>query len=78
MMTHFLRDILRQPNELQRTIDFLLGAGRPTLDAATTAIRSARHLRRILIFCACGEPYHLLETATLTPVSATVFSSSDP
>src|SRR5260370_7907728 len=43
-MTHFLRDILRQPNELQRTIAFLLGAGRPTLDAATTAIRSARHI----------------------------------
>src|SRR5712691_4544606 len=43
-MTHFLRDILRQPNELRRTIDFLLGAGRPTLDAATTAIRAARHI----------------------------------
>lgn len=43
-MTHFLRDILRQPNALQRTIDFLLGAGRPTLDAATTAIRGARHV----------------------------------
>ena len=43
-MTHFLRDILRQPNELQRTIDFLLGAGRPALDAATTAIRSARRV----------------------------------
>src|SRR5882762_11099369 len=43
-MTHFLRDILRQPNELQRTFDFLLGAGRPTLDAATTAIRGARHV----------------------------------
>ena len=24
-------------------IDFLLGAGRPTLDAATAAIRGARH-----------------------------------
>jgi glucosamine--fructose-6-phosphate aminotransferase (isomerizing) len=43
-MTHFLRDILRQPNELQRTIDFLLGAGRPALDAATTAIRGVRHV----------------------------------
>jgi glucosamine--fructose-6-phosphate aminotransferase (isomerizing) len=42
-MTHFLRDILRQPNELKRTIDFLLGAGQPALNAATTAIRSARH-----------------------------------
>jgi glucosamine--fructose-6-phosphate aminotransferase (isomerizing) len=43
-MTHFLRDILRQPNELKRTIDFLSGAGRPALDAATTAIGSARHV----------------------------------
>src|SRR5712692_11574316 len=43
-MTHFLRDSLRQPNELQRTIDFLLGAGRPALEAATTAIRGARHV----------------------------------
>src|SRR5260370_38288493 len=43
-MTHFLRDILRQPNELQRTIDFLLGSGRSNLDAATAAIRNARHL----------------------------------
>src|SRR5260370_40738205 len=43
-MNYVLRYILRQPNELQRTIDFLLGAGRPTLDAATTAIRSARHV----------------------------------
>jgi glucosamine--fructose-6-phosphate aminotransferase (isomerizing) len=43
-MTHFLRDILRQPNELQRTIDFLLGVGRPALDAATAAIRGARHV----------------------------------
>ena len=43
-MTHFLRDILRQPKELQRTIDFLLGAGRRGLDAATVAIHGARHV----------------------------------
>ena len=43
-MTHFLRDILRQPNELKRTIDFLSGAGRPALDAAANAIRGARHV----------------------------------
>ena len=40
-MTHFLRDILRQPNKLQRTIDFLLGTGQPTLDAAATATERA-------------------------------------
>ena len=43
-MTHFLRDILRQPKELRRTIDFLFAEGRPPLDAATAAIRSARHV----------------------------------
>jgi len=43
-MTHFLGDILRQPKELQRTLDFLAAAGRPALDAATTAIRRARHV----------------------------------
>ncbi len=43
-MTHFQRDILRQPNELQRTLDHLSGAGRAALDAAVTAARSARHV----------------------------------
>jgi len=43
-MTHFLRDILRQPKELQRTIDFLNAAGRPALDAATAAVRQARRV----------------------------------
>jgi len=43
-MTHFLRDILRQPSELQRTIDFLMGAGRPALGAAADAVRGARHV----------------------------------
>jgi len=43
-MTHFLRDILRQPKELRRTIDFLFAEGRPSLDAATAAIRCARHV----------------------------------
>src|SRR5260370_37141640 len=58
-MTYFLRDILRQPNELQRTIDFLLGAGRPTLDAATTAIRSARHV----YLTGIGSSWHAVLTA---------------
>ncbi len=46
-MTHFLRDILRQPEELRRTIELLAGPtgdGRAALDAATTAIRGARHV----------------------------------
>ena len=58
-MTHFLRDILRQPNELQRTIDFLLGAGRPTLDAATAAIRSARRV----YLTGIGSSWHAALTA---------------
>jgi glutamine---fructose-6-phosphate transaminase (isomerizing) len=47
MTTHFLRDILRQPEELQRTIEDLAGptgAGRGALDASTAAIRGARHV----------------------------------
>jgi fructoselysine-6-P-deglycase FrlB-like protein len=44
MMTHFLQDTLRQPNELRSAIDFLSGAGRRRLDEATVAIRDARHV----------------------------------
>lgn len=44
MMTHFLRDILRQPEELQRTIEYLSKAGKPALDGAAAAIRGARHV----------------------------------
>lgn len=46
-MTHFLNDILRQPEELQRALALLTGpngAGRSALDAATAAIRTARHV----------------------------------
>src|SRR5258708_28177486 len=43
-MSHFLRDILRQPDELQRTLDHLSGAGRTALGAAVAAVRSARHV----------------------------------
>src|SRR6266404_9627843 len=42
-MTYFLQDILRQPKELRRTIQFLLGPGRASLNAATAAVRAARH-----------------------------------
>ncbi len=46
-MTHFLKDIWRQPEELQRTIELLTGrngAGRGALDAATATIRTVRHV----------------------------------
>jgi glucosamine--fructose-6-phosphate aminotransferase (isomerizing) len=58
-MTHFLRDILRQPTELQRTIDFLMGAGQPALDAATVAIRGARHV----YLTGIGSSWHAALTA---------------
>jgi glucosamine--fructose-6-phosphate aminotransferase (isomerizing) len=43
-MTHFLQDVLRQPVELQRTIEFLCGAGHHSLRAAAAMIRKARHV----------------------------------
>jgi glutamine---fructose-6-phosphate transaminase (isomerizing) len=58
-MTHFLNDILRQPNTLRRTIDFLLRAGRPALDAATGAIRGARHV----YLTGIGSSWHAALTA---------------
>ncbi len=47
MTTHFLKDILRQPEELQRTIEQLTGpagVGRGALDAAAAAIRGPWHV----------------------------------
>jgi glutamine---fructose-6-phosphate transaminase (isomerizing) len=58
-MTHFLRDILRQPAELQRTIDFLMGAGRPALDAAADAVRGAQHV----YLTGIGSSWHAALTA---------------
>ena len=43
-MTFFLRDILRQPEELHRTLEFLRGAGRQPLQRAVSAMRKARHI----------------------------------
>lgn len=43
-MTHFLQDILRQPEELQRTIAYLRGQGRLSLARAAEAVRGARHV----------------------------------
>lgn len=43
-MTKFLRDILRQPDELLSTLDYLCGNGRASLDRAVAAIRQARHV----------------------------------
>jgi glucosamine--fructose-6-phosphate aminotransferase (isomerizing) len=58
-MTHFLRDILRQPKELQRTIDFLVRTGGPALEAATNAIRNTRHV----YLTGIGSSWHAALTA---------------
>ena len=59
MTTYFLQDILRQPNELRATIDFLCGAGRRRLDEATAAIRGARHV----YLTGIGSSWHAALTA---------------
>ena len=43
-MTFFLRDILRQPEELQRTLEFLRGSGSQPLQRAVSAMQKARHI----------------------------------
>src|SRR5947208_5398130 len=43
-MTHFLQDILRQPEELQRAIDYLCGPGDRSLKSAAAAVQRARHV----------------------------------
>ena len=40
--TRFLQDIIRQPAEMQRTIDYLMGSGQSVLQQASSLIRSAR------------------------------------
>jgi fructoselysine-6-P-deglycase FrlB-like protein len=43
-MTHFLDDILSQPEELQRTFEYLCGVGQGILQTAADAVRKARHV----------------------------------
>ncbi len=58
-MTYFLQDILRQPDELQRTIDYLRGAGQPRLAEAASAIQKARHV----YLTGIGSSWHAALTA---------------
>jgi glutamine---fructose-6-phosphate transaminase (isomerizing) len=82
-MTHFLRDILRQPAELQRTLDHLSGPGRSALEAAASAIRSARHvyltgigsswhagLNVSALFQLAARPVYLVDAAELVQFAA--------
>lgn len=58
-MTHFLEDILRQPVELQRAIDYLQGASRRRLAEAAATIRNARHV----YLTGIGSSWHAALTA---------------
>src|SRR5258705_3839513 len=82
-MTHFLRDILRQPNELQHTLDYVSGAGRGALEAAIAAVRAGRHvylsgigsswhagLNVAALFQVGGRPVYLVDAAELVQFAA--------
>jgi glutamine---fructose-6-phosphate transaminase (isomerizing) len=82
-MTRFLRDILRQPNELHHTLDHLSGAGRRALDAAADAVRAARHvyltgigsswhagLNVSVLFQLGARPVYLVDAAELVQFAA--------
>jgi glutamine---fructose-6-phosphate transaminase (isomerizing) len=58
-VTLFLQDILRQPAELQRTVDHLRGAGQRRLAEAAAAVRSARHI----YLTGIGSSWHAALTA---------------
>ena len=66
-MTHFLRDILRQPEELKRTLDYQSGPGGGALNGAEAAVRSARHV----YFTGIGSSWHAgLNVSTLFQLGA--------
>jgi glutamine---fructose-6-phosphate transaminase (isomerizing) len=58
-VTFFLQDILCQPAELQRTIDYLRGAGQRRLAEAAAALRNARHV----YLTGIGSSWHAALTA---------------
>lgn len=53
-MTFFLQDILRQPQELEQTLEFLDGPGRQSMAGAIAAVRNARHV----YFTGMGGSWH--------------------
>jgi glucosamine--fructose-6-phosphate aminotransferase (isomerizing) len=77
-MTHFLQDILRQPDELRAVIELLGGEGRKTLETAAATVRAARHVYLTGIgasynaalgaashFHSAGHPVYLLDASEL-------------
>jgi glutamine---fructose-6-phosphate transaminase (isomerizing) len=82
-MTRFLHDILRQPGELQRALEYLSGEGRPALERAAAAVKTARHVYLTGIgsswhaalcagplFHAGGRPVYLLDASELLEFSS--------
>jgi glutamine---fructose-6-phosphate transaminase (isomerizing) len=82
-MTHFLRDILRQPVELQRTLGHLSGAGRGAPDAVIASVRTTQHvyltgigsswhagLNVSTLFQLGGRPVYLVDAAELVQFAA--------
>jgi fructoselysine-6-P-deglycase FrlB-like protein len=76
-MTYFLKDILRQPDELQRALDYLCGTGYKALEKAAAAARG-RHvylsgigsswhasLSAAPLFYSGAQPVYLQDTAEL-------------
>ena len=77
-MTHFLQDVLRQPDELRLVIELFRGEGTKPLEAAADTVRAARHiyltgigasynaaLGAALHFHSAGCPVYLLDAAEL-------------
>jgi glutamine---fructose-6-phosphate transaminase (isomerizing) len=82
-MTRYLQDILRQPDELQKTLEYLSGKGRQTLNDGATLLRNARHIyltgigsswnaaiAAAALFNAGGHPVHLYDAAELLHFTA--------
>jgi len=77
-MTHFLQDILRQPDELRSVIELLQGKGGSPLSAAAAAVQGAPHVYLTGIgasynaalgvashFHSAGHPVYLVDAAEL-------------
>lgn len=82
-MTHFLKDILRQPAELRWTLDHLHGAGAASLSRAVEAVRKTRHvyltgigsswhaaLNVGAMFFASGQPVYMQDASELVQFAA--------
>ena len=76
--THFLQDILRQPAEMSRTIEYLMGPGQNALQQASSLVGSARNVFLTGIGASwhaaisagsllhgAGHPVHMQEAAEL-------------